>query len=252
MNWPAEQNRPDCCSGRCSTCGGLDERLPQWAGNPFHPAFTPAPSVIVGQSGKKTAAAPIPPPQNETKYPLSYRLTVIVGQKWRYTTRMTHNNENSPAGCRAKLGKPPQPGRRRGPLTRMTHDQVPIGRRAAEPRFTRMEKVQRVHGGSSRPDANHRSASNPTLPLSRRPIQSVVIPVRSVILGAGCCGSDPQPYRPAVPSPAAGSMPWMRSVRLNCWTALRLGGSLMAATAAFGASCLPGCCAGFATGLRNR
>ena len=90
---------------------------------------------------------PIPPPQNRTKNPRSRRSSVIVGQKWLYTARMTHNDENRPAERRAKWGKAPQPERRRGPLTRMAHyqvpvgrrDQAPAGRRAAEPRLTRMD-----------------------------------------------------------------------------------------------------------------
>ena len=77
----------------------------------FHPAFMPAPSVIVGQSEEKTAAAPIPPPQNRTKCPGSYRSRVIVGQKRLYLTRMAHNDENGPAERVAKWDKAPQPGR---------------------------------------------------------------------------------------------------------------------------------------------
>ena len=77
----------------------------------FHPAFMPAPSVIVGQSEEKTAAAPIPPPQNRTKCPRAYRSGAIVGQKRLYLTRMAHNSENRPAECGAKWDKAPQPGR---------------------------------------------------------------------------------------------------------------------------------------------
>ena len=69
---------------------------------------------------------PIPLPQNRTKYPRSLRLDAIVGQKWLYTTRMAHNDENSPAGRGAKHGKSPHPDRRAGLLTRMTHDQAPL------------------------------------------------------------------------------------------------------------------------------
>ena len=36
-------------------------------------------------------------PDINKKIPRLHRLDVIVGQKWRYTTRMTHNDENSPA-----------------------------------------------------------------------------------------------------------------------------------------------------------
>jgi len=102
--------------------------------------------MIVGQDGEKAAAAPIPLPQNRTKRPQSHRSGGIVGQKWRYTTRMAHNDENSPAACRAKSDKSPQPRRCCGPLTRMTHDQAPDRAPSGGTRLTRIRlgKWQRV------------------------------------------------------------------------------------------------------------
>ena len=85
--------------------------------------------MIVGQSGEKATAVPIPPPQNRTKHPRPPRSSMTVGQKWRYTTRMAHNNENRPAKCGSEWGKSPQTRRCRGPLTRMAHDEAPTGRR---------------------------------------------------------------------------------------------------------------------------
>ena len=78
--------------------------------NLCRPAFTPAPDVIVGQSGEKAAATPVPLSQNRIKHPRLYRSGVTVGQKWRYTTRMAHNDENSPPEYGAKLNKVSQPG----------------------------------------------------------------------------------------------------------------------------------------------
>jgi hypothetical protein len=66
----------------------------------FHPAFAPVPSVIVGQSEEKAAAAPIPPPQNRTKCPGSFRSGVIVVQKRLYLTRMAQCRlAKRPQGC---------------------------------------------------------------------------------------------------------------------------------------------------------
>ena len=79
-------------------------------GRSLRPAFTPALSVIVGQSGEKTAAATISPPQNRTKHPRQYRSRVTVGQKRRHATRMAHNAENSSRERRVKWDKTPQLG----------------------------------------------------------------------------------------------------------------------------------------------
>ena len=106
--------------------------------NLFHPAFMPAPSVIVGQSGEETAAPPISPSQNPTKCPGSRRLGEIVGQKRRYLPRMTHNDENCPARLGTKRSKAPQLRRRRGATDADDPRSGPFGRPTPEPRLTRM------------------------------------------------------------------------------------------------------------------
>ncbi len=78
------------------------------------PACRRAVQCLRGDRGPKrgkAAAAPLPPLQNGAKHPLAYRLAVIVGQKRLHTTRMAHDDENSPAGRRAKWDKTPQPER---------------------------------------------------------------------------------------------------------------------------------------------
>jgi len=142
------------------------------------PSSRPA-DVIVGQSGKRHRRHPIPPPQNGTKCPQPSHSDITVGQKWRYTTRMAHNDENSPLERWAKLGKSPQTGQRCGPLTRMTHDEVPTGHQAAEPgpttirpqpgggrREPRPPRCQRFGIASAHPGFSRRLAS----PLSCHPI----------------------------------------------------------------------------------
>ena len=42
----------------------------------------------------KTAVTPIPAQQNRTKYPPFRRVSLIVGQNWRYSPRMTRDHEN--------------------------------------------------------------------------------------------------------------------------------------------------------------
>jgi hypothetical protein len=64
---------------------------------------------------------------------------VIVGQKRRYATRMAHNDENSPPEYGQSGTKYPGRDGAAGPLTRMTRNQAPTGRQAAEPGLTRMD-----------------------------------------------------------------------------------------------------------------
>ena len=104
------------------------------------PAAGPFPSrdharVIAGQTREKAGTAPIPAIQNRTKYPQPHRPAVIAGQNWRYTPRMTRNEENSRPGAGTKRRKAPHPDGAAGPLTRMTRN--PAARRAAGPRAHR-------------------------------------------------------------------------------------------------------------------
>ena len=65
------------------------------------------PGVIVGQSGEKAAAAPVPLSQSRIKHPRLYRSGVTVGPKRLHLTRMTHNAENSSVKRGAKWDKLP-------------------------------------------------------------------------------------------------------------------------------------------------
>jgi hypothetical protein len=61
-----------------------------------------------GSTGEKTATPPIPSPQNRTNHPWKPCPGIIVGQKWRYSPRMTHDKRNSRPGAGAKPGEVPQ------------------------------------------------------------------------------------------------------------------------------------------------
>ncbi len=94
-----------------------------------------------GSKRGKTAAAPISPSQNRTNQPRSCRPGVILrGQKWRYTTRMAHDDENGLVGGRQSRAKHRNRDGPARPLTRMAHNQSGLtGRRAVEPRYTSMD-----------------------------------------------------------------------------------------------------------------
>ena len=156
--------------------------------NLFHPAFRPTPSEIVGQSGEETAAPPISPPQDRTKCPGSHQPGVIVGQKRLYLTRMTHADENRPAGCGPKWGKASQPGCCCGVADAHDPRSGPCGRRAAGPGLTRMPHPRQTRA-SRRFPAPGTFVDFLELPLSvhRYSLSSV----RAEQADASCC------YRPS-------------------------------------------------------